>query len=398
MTIKKSPNTECVYETIGNYPVVDQFDVLYGGMLSGTYMDNYITGSLLTFNPFLGTLEQGERGLAFSKLDENKGYPVDITNVNNWTGYNLQSWSERAGTVRNTRIFSSSERYYDSQTPTAIEIINNLGGVSDIYGAYTITVGSPTSIADGFTESFPFESKFSNVPRITKSPILKLQYGLGPVRWEFLQNTLLTTIETTSKVCFGFGDKNDRFYDAGIPGWVSSKNLVEFRESFSFSGNLVGYSPVLRGWKYGLVDGNPHYTSTVFRRDRYGQFRDILEQRRSVTSIIDPANSPTKYFGSAEKPALTPAQFDEMPSFFYDPPVKVSFVKPDVVANKLVYLSQEPETTWSSNVSFYATSSIPYFDGEAKNRGPITTNIVSSSITFTITSDPFKNLTLLQSV
>ena len=394
MTIKKAPNTECVYETIGNYPVVDQFDVLYKGMLSGTYMDNYVTGSLLTKNIFLGTLVPGERGLAFSKLDENKGYPVDITNVANWSGYNLQPWTERTETIKNLRIFSSSERYYDSQIPSAVEMINSLGGTTDIYGAYTLTIGSATSVPNGFSESFPFEGKFSNVTRIKKSPILKLQYGVGTVGREFLKNNVLTTTETTAKVCFGFGDKNDRIYDGGIPGWTGSKNLLEYRNYFIVSGDVAVFSPIQRGWKYGLVDGNPHYTSILYRRDRYGQFRDMLEQRPSAATVIDPLYSPTKYFGSVEKPALPPGGNDEIPSYTLDPAVKVLFLKPNVIANKLIYESTAPVATWSSNLSPYATSSLPFFDGEERNRGPITIGEVSSSITFTIKSDLLGNLTL----
>lgn len=394
MTVKKAPNTECVYETIGNYPVVDQFDVLYKGMLSGTYMDNYVTGSLLTFNPFVGTFTQGERGLAFSKLDENKGYPTDITNPANWNSYNLQPWAERTETIKNLRVFSSSERYYDSQPPDPLGLAQVLGGGYFNTTSDLIFLGDDNVPAVntpfGFVESFPFEGIFSNVTRLVISNV-KFAYNkpsdLGRY-WE--SNTAAAiTKESQSKVAFGFGDSNYRLFTGGT--WYGSKNLLEFRKKL---GNVI-YGPLMRGWKYGLIDGNPHYTSVIFRRDRYGQFRDILEQRYSAASIIDPANSPTRYFGSTEKPALTPAQFDEIPTSIYDPPVKVNFVKPDVIANKLVYLSQEPETTWSSNVSFYATSSLPYFDGEARNRGPIMINNLSSSITFTITSDPFKNLTLL---
>jgi len=368
MTIKKAPNTECVYETIGNYPVVDQFDVLYKGMLSGTYMDNYVTGSLLTRNIFLGTFEQGERGLAFSKLDENKGYPTDITNPVNWNSYNLQPWTERTETIKNLRVFSSSERYYDSQPPDPLGLAQVLGGGYSIPNDNLIFIGDDdlpaSNTPPSFTESFPFEGKFINVTRLKNLNSVRFGYNMsGPlaIRWESVSKL---QVETQAKVGFGFGDKNLRFYSGA---WYGSKNLLEYRKQLA----LTVYGPLMRGWKYGLIDGNPHYTSIIFRRDRYGQFRDILEQRYSAASIIDPANSPTRYFGSTEKPALTPAQFDEIPSFFYDPPVKVNFVKPEIISNKLIYVSQQPEVTLSSNLSTYATSSLPYFDGDARNRDPL---------------------------
>lgn len=39
------------------------------------------------------------------------------------------------------------------------------------------------------------------------------------------------------------------------------------------------HGPQLRGWKYGLYSGINTPTSAVWRRGRYGQFRDMLEQR-----------------------------------------------------------------------------------------------------------------------
>jgi len=376
MTIKKAPNTECVYETIGNYPVVDQFDVLYKGMLSGTYMDNYVTGSLLTFNPFVGTFEQGERGLAFSKLDENKGYPVDITNPTNWNSYNLQPWTERSETIRNLRIFSSSERYYDSQPPDSLKLAEELGGGYYQVNNNLIFIGfAAIPIANspfGFPESFPFEGKFYDVPKINFLTNIRFGYNTGgnPLVWEGDMSNVLPAIkETSAKIAFGFGDLNLRYSSGAV--WYGSKNLLEFRKSDPLLTQTIVYGPVQRGWKYGLIDGNPHYTSIIFRRDRYGQHRDMLEQRYSAVTITDPARSPTKYFGSTEKPALSPSQFDETPSFSYDPPVKVNFVKPEIISNKLIYLSQQPEATLSSNLSTYATSSLPYFDGDARNRDPL---------------------------
>lgn len=39
------------------------------------------------------------------------------------------------------------------------------------------------------------------------------------------------------------------------------------------------YNPQLRGWKYGLYSGINTPASAIWRRGRYGQFRDMLEQR-----------------------------------------------------------------------------------------------------------------------
>jgi hypothetical protein len=430
MTIKKTPNTECVYETIGNYPVVDQFDVLYTDLLSGSYVDNYVTGSLIAKVTVFGDTKFiiGERGLAFNKLDKNKSYPIDIGNTGEWTSYGVQHNSERSGFIRISKIFSSSEKYYDSMPPDYIEIMKLLGAappnvsaVGDnltivLYGSNKLMLAGST---EGFSRTFPFEGRFTTVQRqmlltnkvLNDGIIILIYHSIDfPPLWIW-QNTAYaahtppplpqgTTLSKSdiSKILFGFGDWNLRYKDGA--SWYGDKNLVMPRVKAT-GGDWTAYIGTMqRGWKYGLISGLPSYTSAVFRRDKYGQFRDMLEQRYSAAAVIDPVYSPTKYLGEAQfgeegKPGVTGGNIEETATYTADPAVKVSFLKPDVVANKLVYLSQEPENTWSSNLSPFATSSLPFFDGEERNRGPITAGNVPASVSFTITSDTFGNLTLL---
>ena len=99
-------NSECVFEVIGNYPVVDQFDVLYPSLMSGSAQDNYVTGSMFTrtkSGPFTFTT-QGNRGLAFSKLgvDRNAtpGLPI--------SDYTKTSYADRKSTRLNSSHVSES--------------------------------------------------------------------------------------------------------------------------------------------------------------------------------------------------------------------------------------------------------------------------------------------------
>ena len=46
------------------------------------------------------------------------------------------------------------------------------------------------------------------------------------------------------------------------------------------------HEPILRGWRYGLYSGVPTADKLVFRRNRYGQFRDILEGRTYTATLI----------------------------------------------------------------------------------------------------------------
>ena len=104
----------------------------------------------------------------------------------------------------------------------------------------------------------------------------------------------------------------------------------------SFS--LMSSQPQYRGWKYGIANVAPMNTSAVYRWNRYGQFRDMLEQRKD-TRVFD--NESSKPLESA---------------------VVVRFV------DRLSGAITNPESTQSQNLSSFVTSSMPYFDGLTKNR------------------------------
>jgi len=176
-------NSESIFSVIGDYPVTDQYDILYSNLQAGSTYDNYVTGSLLTKVNVLGTTVfiQGTRGLAFSKLTVDQSRrPSPLLTSN--AAYNLQPWSERAGTIRNVRLFSNDERFYDSLTPNLVESFKTLGGKitrvdfsafgfgvhnnivfdNDLFNPYEEITGlSPL----GFDASFPFEPVFSKIKR-----------------------------------------------------------------------------------------------------------------------------------------------------------------------------------------------------------------------------------------
>lgn len=64
---------------------------------------------------------------------------------------------------------------------------------------------------------------------------------------------------------FGFGDGEHNF----------PKPVKEI----GVNGIIYAFVPQIRGWKYGLVDGQPKFSTAIFRYGKFGQFRDMLEQR-----------------------------------------------------------------------------------------------------------------------
>ena len=96
----------------------------------------------------------------------------------------------------------------------------------------------------------------------------------------------------------------------------------------------------VRGFKYGLWHGVPQQPRAYYRHNRFGQFRDMLEPRIDTRTMVP---GPESGLGA---------------------PIRVRFVDSN---NKRV----KPSSTESSNLSQRATSSLPYFDGISRNRGPI---------------------------
>ena len=98
------------------------------------------------------------------------------------------------------------------------------------------------------------------------------------------------------------------------------------------------------------MSGFPIKTMAVFRRDRFGQLRDMLEQR------LD-----TKFYDMSAKILKTAA-------------VEVRFYDRSGIIT-------DPLRTLSSNVSFEATSSFPYTDGIARNRPSYDDNLNILTVT-----------------
>jgi hypothetical protein len=405
--------SENIFEVIGDYPVVDQFDVLYPSLFTGSMQDHYVTGSMFVrkeiggrFFTFSGKNGNRyiERGRVFSKLG------VDTTTLPSVSGSirrssEYQPLRERANSVRILRVFSNSERFFDSMAPKLEEMLKKAGITIQYVGG-----SAPFAyfgISDSFNIRFPFEPTFSGVRRsrdflvgfsaveqgsskiknFKKIQILDAAYkesGLLAV-WEWHDSNLFNvsgiydgvTEFDAAKIIFGFGDSNYKLYgNSSIDNSFTSEiSKASHRPVYRFSDYSdvtvnIGVGPIIRGWKYGLQSATPYYTSAVFRRDRFGQFRDMLEQRQVVVSKTDYTYSPTNFFGDEPNPleGQRSSNIQDKVDVVDDYVVKVSFVEQTLLNDRLVYAQQAPVDTWSSNLNAFVTSSLPYFDGKQTNR------------------------------
>lgn len=81
------------------------------------------------------------------------------------------------------------------------------------------------------------------------------------------------------KHVFGFGD--------GYRGQVLFERVTGSSDSGAAPSYQHGQGAIMRGWKFGVAHGVPTQTKAVWRRNKFGQFRDMLEQRR-FTKFYDP--------------------------------------------------------------------------------------------------------------
>ena len=191
-----------------------------------------------------------------------------------------------------------------------------------------------------------------------------------------LYTTSSAVPDDVARVLYGFGDNNTIHFISNNTGFIvpySAGNVTQqgtnhyasFRDvddNNIIAGNYLSptiFSPIIRGWKYGLLSALPTFSKAYWRHSRFGQFRDMLEQR------LD-----SKYFESPENGPVDP----DFQQGMKDAVVNVKFLNPNNGR------STPPDTTWSSNLSFECTSSMPYFDDISTNRPKINPALLNRSI------------------
>jgi hypothetical protein len=387
----------------------------------------------------------GQRGRVFSKLDAHLKPTPDTSayelSENSSKAFRLQPWYEKAGEQRTVDVTSASERIYDTLMPDIAECLRKDGDeicyISDIsdmfespadvksgarYGAiffdmspeYPPVPVSGTIINDSWSSAYPFEPRYSNILRqlkfkkevivetaasniwtsthtVSSTHAVRLsEFLLGRIsksaseqgNFDFMCDVDLNTNTTASmstddlaKVLFGFGDVNTMSSSVynGQTYKFGHNHQPHFRQSDSYTvGGTVpssySFGPVIRGWKHGVYSGLPSYSKAVFRRNKFGQLRDMLEQRVFTKFYQAISNEENPTVGALEAA------------------VQVKFVDS---AGKIT----PPENTWSQNLSFEVTSSMPYFDGIARNRSTISNNIINQGV-FNISSDSSDNIVI----
>ena len=355
-TLNQYLTTLGVHEPIGAGPILDQFMTERNLAYTGSYIDEHFSGSMFV------TTSLGDVGLVRRRVGTaNNGLNFGVT----------------GSLLRGVKLISE-ERYYDSLIPSIadVSIINGASvrtvttGVSHpikliVLGGYADGIFNPPIRDTFWLNSFPFEPRYSGINRI-ESPFsvnladlgfssnvisIAMQKGYDPAATDPPQGIVDMAaynkndkegIEVILRSYYGIGDRTIIDNNTGSQQVFTYVGAPRFRGTETDLGgstNIYERQDVgIRGWKYGLINGFDYNSSAVFRHDRYGQFRDMLEQRHD-----------TKFHTNGDGQSLVSGKT-------LSSPISIKFSK------------QDPADTFSSNLSFEATSSLPYFDGEARNR------------------------------
>jgi hypothetical protein len=336
-TLNQPLTSEAVHEAIHyDNPVIDQYIIATRGEYSGSYLDNFATGSV----------GSGVRSLVGSAENVLSGSFQRFVKCNN-----------------------IKDRYYDTMLPNLLEYCNNLhngnfAGYSVQGGQfqYSVTTDISTRTYD-FHRSFTYnntlnresnDSLFMNSVSTfaTSTPMSMAQGGAGSFK-----NPLPEAVDFgTDAGGIPFVKKNtDAKYSIWGFGGGPQGFFANMREMMTFP-----FQERPRGWKYGIWNAFKETTSVIYRPDRFtGQYADIIQQQYD-----------TRFF-------------DEKTNTLSDPPVKIKFVLPDDEKEAYLVLDENEATVntfESSNISIYATSSLPYFDDGTSPRNRSYSNLANRVI------------------
>lgn len=174
---------------------------------------------------------------------------------------------------------------------------------------------------------------------------------------------LTSSNKTNLQAFFGVGDNrygllnHYYYYLEFIP--VGKNHPLEVF-NFIRHASLLTHKP--RGYRYGLISSSPKKLDATYRRNNYGQFRDLLEQRKYSALFI---NDPIDVVIGRNNNNL-----QHRSNLVTTPAVTCTFREPifknPIITGQAAQVS--PVQTNSSNLSNAATSSLPFYDGELKNR------------------------------
>ena len=377
--LNQNLTSDAIHEDLhyGN-TVLDQYQIEPRTSYTGSYVDNLVIGVMDRQNKtggdgikniFAQNVPDTITRYAALSLGSGTGsisqfYGVSSNRITR-DPYGLASWNMKlkknvnSGFFRGVRLFSDYERSYDTIMPDIIDFGQRSGmelsplhlrGFGRSLALLTTFQGNLNEATDedGTTHKKAYPYNTSKVRKLYSDVVLAFKakdagYSIvdGTTYYAY-RNHIRTTAENplsnpdVVKAMLFKSGISISFKGGTTPG--SAVQEFVFQNPGRFI-NLVGafdaplYPQGAQSFLYGIENTSPIRSSAVFRSDHYGQFRDMLEQRKD-----------RRYFSRKSRRAL-------------DAVVECQFVSS---SDGMTIV--EPHSTRSSNLSQWSTSSMPFFD------------------------------------
>jgi hypothetical protein len=297
-----------VHEIVGAEPTLDQFQIEPISSYFGSYLDEIVTGNMAT--------PQGVLSFSTASQDQSRRVISRVSLGQAGTTGSLQRFA---------KISDANERTYDSCLPNALQFLGDavtfLNSTEAVDGAVFTSPYDTDAFESGsfYPNQFPFKDNPTRYVKPKDSGLL----ASGSVEL-IAASPRIGTIPFVEDIVFRTGWLVRAFSTTTISGHRHSSNT-----SAGKSQRQRSYG---RAYRYGISSTTPEFTSSRWRSDHYGYFRDMLEPRQNVTT------------------------------FNRTSPIKIKFVSGSDASFPAL-------NTHSQNLSTFATSSLPYFDdGVARNR------------------------------
>jgi hypothetical protein len=303
--LNQNLTSDSIHETIGAERVHDQFQIEPISSYHGTFLDEIVTGSM--------AILKKDQTFTIYDQDNSRRVIARVTDGQAGTTGSLQRFFNMA---------DRKERIYDSCLP---DTANFLSGAVNVTG--------DNEFRDGMIFIVPYDSDAFEANTFYPS---QFPYQGNPKRYRKNKDSVLVNV-TPNIVAYEpetspFPSTDDIVFRVGWKGEYQTTNYAHRHASNLSSRRSQRPFSKGRAFRYGISSTKPQFTSTCWKTDHYGFFRDMLEQRRDT------------------------ALFEGIP------PIKIRFISGSQIINN-------PALTRSQNLSNFATSSLPYFDdGIARNR------------------------------
>jgi len=391
-TLNQNLTSEAIHEALTGGPVVDQFQINYRHEYSGGFLDTY------SQSPGIGNAVQsiigtGENVLSssfqrFFRLQDNRNryYDTLVPNIEEMAAlHNKKPITAEQQFGREVKAISLGRGKMPDGTVGTM--VYNGSGAIDSFDA-------KSTFSDNWHAIFPFEPKYDNVGRVLRQNMV-FSSVYFPIHtssiWDsvtFIDRPTVQAVYTRADqttplsylyegncwkdMTWGYGTAGQGYFRAvENEGDLTVKTVGRIVDGvLDGSVNVYGTDDQKArleravGWKYGLMSPFAMYTYNIFRNDKFGQPADMLEQ------------SPDSRYYFEDETVIT------------EGPIQIKFVMYDENHGVDFYrrLSEREigeNTSESSNISVYATSSMPFFDDVDNPRNRIYTSIASRIIEIT---------------